>query len=379
MSQSAADLKVHLKEILETIPDAIVAINDEGIVQLFNLAAEPLFQYSAEEVIGLHIGLLLPELNARTSITPNCTEMLEAASQNGKRFPVEFSAGEINIAGRKLLACVVRDVSDRIRAEAAAREARDQLVQAEKLASLGELVAGIAHEINTPLGISVTASTYLLEQYQLVNQQYQENQLKKKNLENFFTTCEQSATILMGNLQRASELIRSFKQIAVDQSSNAPRRINLQDYLSDLLLSLRPQLKNRAIAVNVDCPCELEIMTYPGAVSQVLTNLILNSLTHAFEEEDSGVVDIRVRAEKEDISLIYRDDGKGIAENAIPRIFEPFFTTRRSSGSSGLGLHIVYNLVTQTLGGSMRVNSVLEEETVFYIRFPRELETADHV
>ncbi len=378
-NQSAADLKVHLKEILETIPDAIVAINDEGVVQLFNLAAEPLFQYSAEEVIGLHISLLLPDLNTRPGITPNCTEMLEAVSQNGRRFPVEFSAGEINITGRKLLACVIRDVSDRIRAETAARDARDQLLQAEKLASLGELVAGIAHEINTPLGISVTASTYLLEKYQFIDQQYRNNHLQKKHLEDFFSTCEQSANILMSNLQRASELIRSFKQIAVDQSSNASRQINLVDYLNDLLLSLKPQLKNRAVTVNIDCPYDLEIVTYPGAISQILTNLIMNSLIHAFEDDAEGRIDIHIRAENSQINLTYRDNGKGISRKIIKRVFEPFFTTRRSSGSSGLGLHIVYNLVTQTLGGSMQVDSIPETETVFSISFPQYLEMPDHV
>ena len=378
-NQSAADLKVHLKEILETIPDAIVAINDEGVVQLFNLAAEPLFQYSAEEVIGLHISLLLPELNTRPGITPNCTEMLEAVSQNGRRFPVEFSAGEINISGRKLLACVIRDVSDRIRAETAARDARDQLLQAEKLASLGELVAGIAHEINTPLGISVTASTYLLEKYQIIDQQYRNNHLQKKHLEDFFSTCEQSANILMSNLQRASELIRSFKQIAVDQSSNASRQINLVDYLNDLLLSLKPQLKNRAVTVNIDCSYDLEIVTYPGAISQILTNLIMNSLIHAFEDDARGKIDIHIRADNSFINLTYRDNGKGIPRKIIKRIFEPFFTTRRSSGSSGLGLHIVYNLVTQTLGGSMQVDSIPETETVFSISFPQYLEMPDHV
>ncbi len=131
--------------------------------------------------------------------------------------------------------------------------------------------------------------------------------------------------------------------------------------------------------MNIDCPYDLEIVTYPGAISQILTNLIMNSLIHAFEDDARGKIDIHIRADNSFINLTYRDNGKGIPRKIIKRIFEPFFTTRRSSGSSGLGLHIVYNLVTQTLGGSMQVDSIPEIETVFSISFPQYLEMPDHV
>ncbi len=368
--QNADDAKNHIKEILETIPDAIVVIDEEGTIHLFNLASEPLFQYSSEEVIGCHISRLLPELESSVQISPNCMQTLNAVSQSGKKFPVEFSAGEMNFSSHRFLACVIRDISDRIKAEQDAEDARDQLLQAEKLASLGELVAGIAHEINTPLGISVTASSHLLEQYHKVYDLYRSNKLQRSALEHFFSNCEQSATILSSNLLRASELIRSFKQIAVDQSSNAARNINLQDYLDELLLSLRPQLKNRPIDVKIRCPENLLLNTYPGAISQILTNLIMNSLIHAFPEDTPGTITIDAEQEQERILIRYTDNGKGIAQDRLKRIFEPFYTTNRGSGSSGLGLHLAYNLATQTLGGDLSVHNAPSQGACFTLSFP---------
>lgn len=247
------------------------------------------------------------------------------------------------------------------------RTTQQQLVQVEKMASLGGLVAGVAHEINTPVGIGVTAASTLASHTQEIKRQFEQEALTASGLNAYLDMASQSTEILLSNLQRAASLIQSFKQVAVDQSNLDHRRFNVADYTQEILLSLRPKLKQRDISVDLTCPESFVIDTYPGVFSQILTNLVMNSLIHAFGPEESGRIEIEVTPTDDGMALRYADDGCGIAEENLKRIFDPFFTTRRGAGGSGLGMHIVFNLITQQLGGQIKVQSAPGEGTCFDI------------
>jgi ligand-binding sensor domain-containing protein/signal transduction histidine kinase len=247
---------------------------------------------------------------------------------------------------------------------------QSQLVQSEKMASLGSLVAGIAHEINTPVGVGVTAASTLQEWATKLQALHQDGKLTRSELERFVEVCSDSTQILMTNLQRAADLIRSFKQVAVDQSSGERRRFMLKAYIDEILLSLAPRLNRTGHTVTVDCPAELELDSYPGALAQIVTNLVTNSLLHAFPDGRRGHIGISAREEPGGIVLRYADNGIGIPPENLRKIYDPFFTTRRGAGGSGLGMHIVYNLVTQRLGGTIAATSNLGEGTLFEVRFP---------
>jgi signal transduction histidine kinase len=249
-------------------------------------------------------------------------------------------------------------------------QAQTQLVQSERLASLGSLVAGVAHEINTPVGVGVTAASTLHDHAAELKRLYQADALKRSDLDRFVGIASEGTRIILKNLQRAADLIQSFKQVAVDQSSGERRRFVLADYIDEVLLSLGPRLRKSSHQVTVECPPVLQIDSFPGALAQILTNLVSNSLVHAFGPGQVGQIRIAVRAAADGIVLTYTDDGRGIPPESLPRIYDPFFTTKRSEGGSGLGLHIVYNLVTQLLGGTIEAASEIGRGTTFTLRLP---------
>ena len=253
---------------------------------------------------------------------------------------------------------------------AATDTAIGQLIESEKLAALGGLVAGVAHEINTPVGVGVTAVSYLEELTRQVRRELADNRLKKSSLEKYLDVASEATLSIHSNLRRASEMIQSFKQVAVDQSSEKKRRFNLSHYLDELLMSLRPRLKRSPHRIKVCCPAELEIDSYPGAFSQILSNLIFNSLLHAYEEGERGNLLIEFSVEQDNLQLSYRDDGRGMDKEMLRRLFDPFFTTKRGQGGSGLGMHIVYNLVTRTLGGRIFCTSAPGQGASFDIIIP---------
>jgi PAS domain S-box-containing protein len=377
-ARAAESLADDARAMLETIPNSIITTDAGGRIEIFNLASEPIFLYTAEEMAGQHIGILFPQLGELRGGPGANGELPLAAGQevetiarrrDGTTFPIELAVGAINVQGRGHLVCVVRDVSARKQAEQRANAARDQLIQAEKLASLGGLVAGIAHEINTPIGVGVTAASHLQEQTRQVREVYRAGTLKRSALEQYFEHAGQAVDILMTNLSRASALVQSFKQVAVDQSSSERRRFAVKGYIKEVLLSLRPKLKVTAHEVVLECPEDFVVDSFPGALSQILTNLIVNALEHAYDPGQAGRIRIRVRAHKDVAELSFSDDGKGIPEANMKHIFDPFFTTRRGEGGSGLGLHIVHNLVVKTLGGEIGCTSG-NQGTSFRIRFP---------
>jgi len=258
------------------------------------------------------------------------------------------------------------------------QEAQTELVRQEKLASLGQMVAGVAHEINTPLGICVTATSHLVQELKLTKEELAAGEMTEDSLNTFFDVVDQSLRIMTTNTQRAAALVRSFKQVAVDQSSDNIRNFNLGKYVGEILLSLQPKLKGRPVKVQVDCPPDLELNSFPGAVSQILTNMVVNSLVHGFERDQPGNIRIRAWLEDDDmVAFEYGDDGAGMDADTLSKLFDPFFTTKRGSGGSGLGAHILYNLVTGSLGGSLRADSSPGKGLQYQLRFPRRTRKAE--
>ena len=238
--------------------------------------------------------------------------------------------------------------------------AQEQLVHSEKMAALGALVAGISHEINTPIGIGVTSATNVEEKMQELEDVFLSGKLTRTEFESYISHTRKALDILIRNLRRASDLIRSFKQVAVDQASDEFRDIDLRNYCDEIIMSLHPKLKSTNINIKNKIPDGINIFTNPGAVYQVISNLILNSIVHAFDNE-SKVEFPEVIIESENIGdeviLNYSDNGKGVDQDALSRIYEPFFTTKRGQGGSGLGMNVVYNLITTSLKGKIKATS----------------------
>lgn len=247
---------------------------------------------------------------------------------------------------------------------------QQQLVESEKMAALGGLVAGVAHEINTPLGIGVTAASFLEGEVKRLNQLLFDKELSKSDIETFGRNATESSQLILRNLYRADKLVKSFKQVAVDQSSEETRKINLHAYVEEVLVSLQPAIKKSTHEVNVYCKEVLLFETYPGAIYQILVNLLMNAILHAFPDQTKGKIDILISRDMDMVLLEFCDNGCGMTEDIRRRVFEPFFTTKRGVGGSGLGLHIAWNLATQLLGGSLSCESKSGQGTSFYLRIP---------
>lgn len=251
--------------------------------------------------------------------------------------------------------------------------AQERLVGSEKMAALGGLVAGITHDINTPVGIGVTATSFLQERLMQIETAYKEKTLSPKALEEFINDAKQSTSLLTSNLDRASELVASFKQIAVDQASEAVRTINFKEYLGEVIRSLHPKIKNTSHHINLDCPEDLTLNLPAGAISQIFTNLIMNSLIHGFDGVNNGVIDILIKDDDSQVIIDFKDNGNGVSEQQLEKLFDPFFTTKRDQGGSGLGTHITFNLVKQTLSGEIKASSSPGNGLHYHISFPKDM------
>ena len=251
------------------------------------------------------------------------------------------------------------------------RLTQESLLQAERLASLGSLVAGVAHEINTPVGIALTSASVLKDATDDMQAALAGDGLKKSVMLRYLATAAESSRLIMNNAYRAAHLIHSFKQIAVDQTSEARRPFVLMEYVEEIVTSLRPTLKTTRIALKFDGADDIVLDSYPGAFAQVITNLVLNCVEHAFDPEQPGEIRIHARLDVDVVELELSDNGKGIAPELLERIFEPFFTTRLGQGGTGLGLNIVYNLVVKQFNGTISVRSTLGHGTCFTLRLAR--------
>lgn len=341
-------------------------------------------------ILNAVLGFALYFVMSRMVIGP-----LAQLSRAFKELAQNPQVGELNIKGHDEFGEVVdafnhierrlvSDIESRTEAEKNLREsnreltealdslklAQESLVQSEKFAALGSLVAGVAHEINTPVGIAVTGASFLIEEGQRIEKLMDQGNIKKSEIVHFVAAVLEGSRLVLNNAERAAYLINSFKQVAADETSEMRRSFDLKDYLNEVLTSLRPMYKKTAISVQVSCPEQLEMDTYPGLLAQVLTNLVSNALTHGFDPGAEGQIAIDVRVDNKWVVIDCANNGKIIPPESIPRLFEPFFTTRRSAGGTGLGLNIVSNIVTQRLGGTVKVVSEAGRGTVFTVRIP---------
>ncbi|MCX7923069.1 MAG: sensor histidine kinase [Clostridia bacterium] len=255
------------------------------------------------------------------------------------------------------------------------RKTQDQLIQSEKMASLGILVSGVAHEINTPIGVSVTAASHLDSKTKEFIELVKGKSIKASDISKVTLTMTETTEVLLINLRRASDLIKSFKQIAVDQSYEDKRYFNVKQYISEVILSLKPTLKKTRLEININCSENMNVKTYAGSFAQVITNLIMNSYIHGFDQTDEGVVNITLFSNNNFLEFEYTDNGKGIDKDVLKKIYDPFFTTRRGQGGTGLGMYIVYNIVSQKLGGSISCESEMGKGTKFLVKFPVEIKS----
>jgi signal transduction histidine kinase len=246
-----------------------------------------------------------------------------------------------------------------------------QLVESEKMASLGRLVAGVAHEINTPVGIGIMSASLLEAETKKAAEAYKNKQLKGSALKAYFETASTSSELVLKNLNRTGELVQSFKQVAVDQNCLEKRTFVIKRCIEDTLLTLKPQIKKTRHHITVNDDDSLKIDNYPGALSQIVTNMVINFLTYAHKPEEEGELRFDIVKESEQLMIKCQDDGCGIPAENLNKIFDPFFTTGRNKGGTGLGLHIVYNLVTQKLKGTINCESTEGVGTTFIISIPQ--------
>ncbi|MFK5891918.1 MAG: transporter substrate-binding domain-containing protein [Pseudomonadota bacterium] len=247
------------------------------------------------------------------------------------------------------------------------KQTQEQLLASEKMAALGGLVAGVAHELNTPVGVGLTGISHLEDSTKNILVKHKNNNLSLEEFEEYLSISNSLSSLIHKNMKRAAQLVMSFKQVAVDQSSEEKRIFNLNDYMYEILESIHSLTKKTQLKIKLKCSKNININSYPGAYSQVISNLIMNSIIHGFKKNEKGNILINIKKQNETITLIFEDDGKGISKENLPKIFDPFFTTKRNTGGSGLGLNIIYNIVTSTLNGTISCESEENKGTKFII------------
>lgn len=250
------------------------------------------------------------------------------------------------------------------------KNTQNQLIQSEKMAALGGLVAGVAHEINTPLGICLTASSLLEDKTAISRRLFDQGRISHEDLEKYFKTAGEASSLICRNIGRAAELVNSFKLVAVDQSREECRWFNMRDYIDDMLIGFQPKLRTAGHKIKVTCPDDISLYSYPGFFYQIISNLVMNSVIHGFEKKKNGHIEIDIWKEGDWLVICYRDDGKGMDRETLDRMYDPFFTTKRTHGGTGLGMHILYNLISQSLKGQMECTSAIGKGVVFLIRIP---------
>ncbi|UAA39922.1 PAS-domain containing protein [Paraneptunicella aestuarii] len=255
------------------------------------------------------------------------------------------------------------------------KKTQDAMFEEDKMGSLSRMVAGVAHEVNTPLGICLTLSSQFEAETQNITHTYENAEVSQEQFEGYLHNMARISDLLLTNIRRAANLISSFKQVAVDQSILEVETIQLKPYTEKIFTALKSEYKRFNPVIEINCDEEFKFETLPGAYSQVIMNLVKNSALHAFEGIDEPKMTIDVKPDKENVHIVYRDNGVGMTEETLQKVFEPFYTTKRQKGGTGLGMHIVFNLITQKLKGKIRVESHQGQGSAFYFTLPLSLQS----
>ena len=393
-----AEGRRRLQEVIDTVP-AVINVKDMQLrYVLMNRYMASIFNIEPEDAIGRTTTDVMSRYGAQKT-DENDQRVLAAGKELGfyeeeyvdssgtmrqwlvNKLPLRGSDGEV-----KHIVTVALDIGERKRNELEMRKARDaaeaalrhlretqnSLIEAEKLAALGRLVAGVAHEVNNPVGISLTVASSLERKTAMFAEEVARGDLRRSSLNEFVETSRSAAAQLVGNLNRAAELIQSFKQVAADRSYSDQRTFNLADLTDQVVMSLRPGIRKQNLTLTGECQPNLVMDSYPGPYGQVLTNLFLNSVAHAFPGGVAGEVSIKVHEHGDDhVEVLFADNGSGMTSDIRKRAFDPFFTTRRNDGGTGLGLHIVYSIVTSRLGGQIHLQSEAGKGTQVQMILPR--------
>ena len=311
----------------------------------------------------------------------------QQSGQSGERswitywHPLRAPSGEIvavNVAAEEITARKRSEQEMRRAREAAEtalqhlRETQASLIEAEKLAALGRLVAGVAHEINTPVGTGLTVASSLQRRYEVFAREVERGEIRRSALNEFLGGVKDAAVQLVANLVRASELVQSFKQVAADRSGLERRRFDVGELAEQVLVGLRPELRKRGLVLDITCEPALVIDSLPGPFGLVVSNLVLNSIVHAFPDGGKGTITLKVGAFGDsDIEIVVSDDGCGMSPQIRRHAFDPFFSTRRHEGATGLGLHIVHSMVVDRLEGRLALTSEPDAGTSVRVILPR--------
>jgi PAS domain S-box-containing protein len=373
-----------LQQVIDTVP-AVINVKDRNLrYVLMNRYMSGIFSVEPSEAIGRTTSELMSRYGAAK--TDNYDKQVLKTKRGLGFYEEEYLDANNNVRHwlvNKLplldadgeierIVTVALDIGERKRGEQEMRKARDaaetalrnlrdtqaSLIEAEKLAALGRLVAGVAHEVNNPVGISLTVASALERKTANFGAEVARGELRRSSLNDFLATSRDASSQLVANLNRAAELIQSFKQVAADRNYSDQRSFDLADLTEQVVMSLRPGLRKHNLTLQVDCQPNLMMNSYPGPYGQVLTNLFLNAVAHAFPDGRPGVIEISARESgKDNVEIIFSDNGVGMSLDVRRRAFDPFFTTRRDQGGTGLGLHIVYSIVTNRLGGRLDLDS----------------------
>jgi len=356
------------KNELNILEDAYNNLINELVEFKEKLAFSQLETDKAKDQIDEHNLLLEQEVAKKTSSLSST--MLSMEIQKKELLDQKHSLQEENIRRSKTEKTLTTTNKELILSIKELNIAKERLLETEKMASLGQLSAEVSHEVITPIGISITSSTYLLEQISTLKQTLDQNKMSKRIIENFINNATRSTEILTNNLYRASELLVSFKHIAVDQTNDKIRMINISKYIDEIIQSLHPKLRKTAHSINVNCDKNIEIYTHPGAIAQILLNMIINSITHGFEHINRGEITINIDYQPHKLIINYADNGHGLTPEAKNKLFEAFYTTKANKGGSGLGTHIIRNLVSDTLNGTVTAHSELNKGLSYHIEIP---------
>jgi PAS domain S-box-containing protein len=411
------DTRDRLQAVLDSALDvAILVVSLRGKVELFSRGAERMFGYGQHEVIGRSTLMFHDpaELQARADARTaelgrpvGKSEMmmllLDAGGQSslshwtfvrksGERLNAALRFSRMTDPDGRVLGflAVVLDVSAQVQAQQALQtlntelerrvtertqelaQAHEELVRSDKLAALGSMVAGVSHELNTPIGTSLTVASTLSDRCQELRNALSSNTVRRSTLEAFLQDTQALGDLLQRSLLNAADLVQHFKQLSADQTSEQRRSFRLDQVVEDVVTVTRPQLKQGGLRLHTDIEPDLWMDSYPGALGRVLTNLLINAQLHAFEGREGGQVHIRAKRlpGQEAVQLLVADDGQGMSAEVARRAFDPFFTTKLGRGGTGLGLNIVHNVATVILGGSLHLDTAPGQGTCFVFELP---------